>query len=144
MVAAQKAKRRFWINNGRVNAIWQTGYHERYDAAVHGAHPMSLLEMSPEDARSLGVSAGDIVELYNDFGSTRAMAHLEPSIKPGQVFMQFGYENGVQGNVTTSWTDRNIIPYYKGTWADIRRAGKSGAEKTHSGITLKSRLYGAG
>jgi len=29
----------------------------------------------------------------------------------------------VQGDVTTNWTDRNIIPYYKGTWADIRRVG---------------------
>jgi hypothetical protein len=35
--------------------------------------------------------------------------------------MQFGNDNGVQGDVTTNWTDRNIIPYYKGTWASIRR-----------------------
>jgi arsenite oxidase large subunit len=143
VVAAQKAKRRFWINNGRVNDIWQTGYHEQHMADVHGAHPMSLVEMSPDDARSLGVEAGDIVEIYNDFGATRGIAHLEPALKRGQVFMQFGYENGVMGNVTTNWTDRNVIPYYKGAWADIRRAGKSGAEKTQGGVTLKSRLFKA-
>jgi arsenite oxidase large subunit len=27
------------------------------------------------------------------------------------------------GNVTTPWTDRNVIPYYKGTWANLRRVG---------------------
>jgi arsenite oxidase large subunit len=37
--------------------------------------------------------------------------------------MQLRYANGVQGNVTTNWTDRNIIPYYKETWASIRRVG---------------------
>ena len=51
------------------------------------------------------------------------MALLEPHAKPGQTFMQFGYFNGVVGDVVTDWTDRNIIPYYKGTWADVRRVG---------------------
>ncbi|CAA0272481.1 Arsenite oxidase subunit AioA [Klebsiella pneumoniae] len=37
--------------------------------------------------------------------------------------MQFGHFNGVMGNVTTPWTDRNVVPYYKGTWANVRRVG---------------------
>jgi arsenite oxidase large subunit len=98
---------------------------------------MSILEMNPDDARSLGVAAGDIVEVYNDYGSTRAAARIESSIKPGHTFMQFGYDNGVQGDVTTSWTDRNIIPYYKGTWADVRRIG--GNASAPQRISLKSR-----
>lgn len=122
-VAQQRNKRRFWINNGRINEIWQTGYHDRQDPELRGRHPMSLIEINPEDARSLGIASGDIVEVYNDYGSTRAMARIERSIKAGHTFMQFGYDNGVQGDVTTRWTDRNIIPYYKGTWADLRRIG---------------------
>ena len=51
------------------------------------------------------------------------MSHLEPSIKKSQTFMQFGYWNGIAGDVTTPWTDRNVIPYYKGTWASVRRVG---------------------
>jgi len=136
-VEAQKRKRRFWINNGRVNEVWQTGYHERHDPLLRGRHPMSLIEMNPDDARSLGVSAGDLVEIYNDYGVTRAMARIEPSIKSGHTFMQFGYDNGVQGDVTTNWTDRNIIPYYKGTWADIRRIGVDASAPRR--ISLKSR-----
>lgn len=137
IVAAQQRKRRFWINNGRVNEVWQTGYHERHDASLRGRHPMSILEMNPDDARSLGVKAGDIVEVHNDYGATRAMARIEPSIKPGHTFMQFGYDNGVQGDVTTNWTDRNIIPYYKGTWADVRRIGTDASASQR--ISPKSR-----
>jgi len=40
-----------------------------------------------------------------------------------KVFMMFGYDNGVVGDVVTPWTDRNLIPYYKGTWADMRKVG---------------------
>jgi hypothetical protein len=29
-----------------------------------------------------------------------------------------------QGRVfTTSWVDRNVVPYYKGTWGSIKRVG---------------------
>jgi arsenite oxidase large subunit len=28
VVADQKSKHRFWINNSRVNEVWQTGYHD--------------------------------------------------------------------------------------------------------------------
>jgi arsenite oxidase large subunit len=137
-VEDQKAKHTFWINNGRINEVWQTGYHDRYNGEVRGQHPVSLIEMNPDDAQALGVEAGDLVEVYNDFGSTQAMARLEPDIKPGQTFMQYGYDNGVMGDVTTNWTDRNVIPYYKGTWASLRRVGKAqGAHK----ISFKSRRY---
>jgi arsenite oxidase large subunit len=122
-VDAQKKKHRFWINNGRTNHIWQTAYHDRFLPFRRDRFPMSPLEMNPEDARSLGIQSGDIVELHNDFGSAFAMAYLEPDIAKGQTFMMFGYDNGVVGDVVTDWTDRNLIPYYKGTWADIRKVG---------------------
>ena len=123
MVADQKAKHRFWINNGRVNEVWQTGYHDMYYAFVRDRWPMAFVEINPDDAQSLGISSGDVVELFNDYGSTYAMAYLEPTAKKNQAFMQFGYWNGIAGDVVTPWTDRNIIPYYKGTWASIRRVG---------------------
>ena len=76
----QRKKHRFWINNGRTNHIWQTAYHDRLLPFRQDRFPMSPLEMNPEDAKSLGTQSGDIVELHNDFGSTFAMAYLEPDI----------------------------------------------------------------
>jgi arsenite oxidase large subunit len=138
-IADLKAKHKFWINNGRINEVWQTGYHDKYNDFVRGRYPMSIIEMNPQDIAALGVQGGDVVEVYNEYGSTFAMVYPEPDIKTGQTFMQFGYDNGVQGNVTTNWTDRNIIPYYKGTWASIRRVGTIADHKKE--ISFKSRRY---
>ena len=84
---------------------------------------MAYIEINPDDAEELAVGPGDVVEVFNDYGSTYAMVYPNPSIKTNQTFMVFAYFNGIQGDVATPWTDRNIIPYYKGTWANIRRVG---------------------
>ena len=101
---------------------------------------MAPLEISPPDAQELGVANGDIVEVFNDYGSTYAMAYLVPSMKRNQVFMQFGHFNGVQGDVTTEAVDRNVIPYYKGAWANLRKVSSGEYSKT---VSFKSRLYTA-
>ncbi|MBE7470866.1 MAG: arsenate reductase (azurin) large subunit [Anaerolineales bacterium] len=138
-VQAQKDKYKFWVNNGRVNEVWQTAYHNKYMAFVTNRFPMAIVEINPDDAKSLKIASGDLVELYNDYGATNAMAYVEEAIKPGQVFMQFAYPNGVVGDLTTEWADENVVPYYKGTWADIRRIG-SLAEYNQM-VSFKSRRY---
>ena len=55
------------------------------------------------------------------------------------MFMQFGHYNGVQGDVTTEAVDRNVIPYYKGTWADVRRVGT--LEEFKRTVSYKNRHY---
>jgi arsenite oxidase large subunit len=139
MVAEQKAKHKFWINNGRVNEVWQTGYHDQYNDFVRGRWPMAFIELNPNDAKALGINAGDVLEVFNDYGSTYAMAYPESAIKPSQTFMQFGYFNGIAGDVTTPWVDRNVIPYYKGTWASLRRVGS--AEEFKKTVTFKQRRW---
>mgnify|MGYP000129581225 FL=1 len=100
---------------------------------------MAYIELNPEDARGLGIQSGDIVEVRNDYGATYAMAYLEPDIKSNQTFMVFGQPNGIMDNVTTEWTDRNIIPYYKGTWAGIKRVGSMDEYKKT--ISFKRRRF---
>ncbi|WP_426139101.1 arsenate reductase (azurin) large subunit [Pseudomonas sp. DWP3-1-2] len=139
VVEDQKQKYAFWINNGRTNLIWQTAYHDQYLVFRKGRFPMAPVEMNPDDAKKLGVAAGDIVEIANNYGASYAMVYPEPSIKPGQVFMQFGYPNGVQGDMVSEWTDRNVIPYYKGASADIRKIGRN--EEYVRTVSFKSRRY---
>jgi arsenite oxidase large subunit len=129
LVEAQKAKHKFWINNGRSNEIWQTAYHDQYDSHVRGRYPMAYIELNPEDMRELGVSAGDVVEVFNDYGSTHAMAYPVADAKPKQSFMVFGQIKGIAGDVVTEWTDRNVVPYYKGAWASIRRVASINTHK---------------
>jgi arsenite oxidase large subunit len=54
-VQGQKDKYRFWVNNGRINEIWQTGYHDQYNPTMKARWPMAPVEMNPDDARELGV-----------------------------------------------------------------------------------------
>lgn len=138
-VERQKKKYRFWINNGRYNEVWQTAYHDQYNDFVKKRYPMAYIELNQSDAKELGVSAGDIVEVFNDFGATFAMAYPSKDIKPNHTFMMFGYINGIQGDVTTDWTDRNVVPYYKGTWANLRRVGSMDSYKRD--ISFKDRLF---
>ena len=53
--------------------------------------------------------------------------------------MQFAYFNGIAGDVTTPWTDRNVVPYYKGTWASVRRVGN--LEEFKQTVSFKGRRY---
>lgn len=128
-VEAQRAKHKFWINNGRNNEIWQTAYHNQYDSHVRGRYPMAYIELNPDDMREMGATPGDVVEVFNDYGSTHAMAYPVADAKKGQSFMVFGQIKGIAGDVVTEWTDRNVVPYYKGTWASIRRVGSIDAYK---------------
>ncbi|CAN0506479.1 unnamed protein product [Ectocarpus sp. 12 AP-2014] len=139
VIEEQQQNHAFWINNGRTNHIWQSAYHDQHLSFRKGRFPMAPMEIHPEDAQQLGIEAGDIVEVYNNYGTTYAMAYPEPDIKRGQVFMMFGYPNGVQGDTVSEWTDQNIIPYYKGAWADIRKIGKNDAY-TRS-VSFKRRRY---
>ena len=88
----------------------------------------------------MGVGGGNIVEVFNDYGSTYAMAYPTPEIKMNQTFMQFGYLNCIVSDVTTPWTDRNVVPYYKGTWAHLRRVGS--VEEYKRTVSFKNRRYG--
>jgi arsenite oxidase large subunit len=94
-------------------------------------------------AQARAKSAKELVDVTydNDYGSTYAMAYPQPEIKRTQTFMQFGHYNGIMGDVTTPWTDRNVVPYYKGTWANLRRVGSM--EEFKKAITFKDRRYGA-
>jgi arsenite oxidase large subunit len=71
------------------------------------------------------VKSSDLVELYNDYGNVTAMAYVSDAVKPGHTFMLFANPRGVMGSLTTEYTDpTTTIPYYKGTWAAIRKVGE--------------------
>lgn len=138
-VEAQRRKYKFFINNGRTNHIWQTAYHDQHIKFRTERYPMAPIEINPKDAKKLGIQSGDVVEVYNDYGSTFAMAYLEPDMRKDHAFMMFGYFNGNVGDLVTDWTDRNVVPYYKGTWANIRRI--SSMDDYKQKVSFKRRRY---
>ena len=89
----------------------------------------------------LGVSAGDLVELYNGNGATQAMAYPTPTARRDQVFMLFGSPSGAQGNIINPGVNELVLPDYKHCWADIRKV--SDAQESVKGISMKSKEYTA-
>jgi arsenite oxidase large subunit len=138
----QKSRYRFLINNGRTNHVWQSAYLDVDNDLVMDRWPYPFIEMHPDDMAELGIGEGDLVEVFNDAGSTQAMAYPTPTAKRGETFMLFAYPTGVQGNVVNAGTNELVIPNYKQTWGNIRRLSARPGAVAH--VSFKSPEYRAG
>ena len=101
--------------------------------------PYPFIEINPADMVELKVQAGDLVEVWNDDGSTQAMAYPTPTAKPGHTFMLFANPSGVQGNVVNAGTNELMLPNYKQTWANIRKLASAPESVKH--LSFKSQDY---
>jgi arsenite oxidase large subunit len=137
----QKAKFKFLINNGRTNHVWQNAYLDQQNDLIMDRWPYPFIQISPDDMAELGVKEGDLLEIYNDEGSTQAMAYPTPTARKGETFMLFAYPTGVQGNVINDGTNELILPNYKQTWANIRKISDAPEGVKH--LTFKSQEYSA-
>jgi arsenite oxidase large subunit len=127
-VQAQIDKYPFFFTNGRINVSWQTMYMPFQAERV----PLPWLEMHPQDATTVGVEAGDLVEVFNDYGAANALVNVTTSVKQGLVFMQFAHPRGTANLLTTPYVDPiTTIPYYKGSAVGVRRLGAIPAIKEH-------------
>ena len=129
---AESKKFAFLINNGRANQVWQSAYLDQQNDFVMGRWPYPYIQMHPDDMKELSLSAGDLVEVFNDNGATQAMAYPTPTAKRKQTFMLFAFPTGVAGNVVSAGVNELIIPNYKQTWGNIRKIASApeGARQT--------------
>lgn len=135
---AQRERYGFLINNGRKNMVWQNMFYDLRTPFVMERFPAPPIEMNPDDMDALGVEPGDLVEIFNNVGSTQAMVYPVETARRGECFMQFSSPQGQVGNVISEHTNELIIPNYKNVWADIRRIGRApGAD----GISFKALEY---
>lgn len=138
-VAKQVAKYDYWVHTGRVNETWQTAFHTSRLANVRERWPMAPVEINPEDAKKLDLVSGDLVMLYNDYGSVRAVVNVTESVRPKEIFLAFGFPNSPSNDLVTEYVDPDTkIPFYKGTAASIKKLGKSGY--LGSTMTFKKRI----
>ncbi|KAF0134996.1 MAG: aoxB [Methylocystaceae bacterium] len=141
-LADKRAERKKWpflINSGRTNHIWQSAYLDQQNDFVMDRWPYPFIEMNPQDMAELKLEAGDLVEVYNDNGSTQAIAYPTPTAKRRQTFMLFGYPSGVQGNVVSPGVNELLIPNFKQTWGAVRKIAEAPEGVRH--LTFKSMEY---
>ncbi len=59
------------------------------------------IDVSPEDARSLGIADGEIVRVGSRRGAVEAPVRIDASLRPGLVFMTFHFPEQVDVNILT-------------------------------------------
>jgi predicted molibdopterin-dependent oxidoreductase YjgC len=59
------------------------------------------VDVSPEDASSLGVSDGEVVRIASPRGAVTAPVRIDPSLRPGLVFMTMHFPDEVNTNLLT-------------------------------------------
>lgn len=137
----QKDKFKYLINNGRSNLTWQSSFLDQENDFVMDRMPYPYIQISDDDMKELGLAPGDLVEVFNDDGSTQAMAYPTSTARKGETFMLFGSPNGAVGNVINAGVNELVLPNYKQTWANIRKISSAPEGVKH--LTFKSSEYTA-
>jgi arsenite oxidase large subunit len=135
----EKDKWPFLINNGRTNHSWQSAYLDQQNEFVVDRIPYPFIQMNPDDMAELKLSEGDLVEIYNENGSTQAMVYPTATAKRKETFMLFAQPNGPQGNVVSKGVNELILPNYKQTWGAIRKISSKPGNVAH--LSFKSQEY---
>jgi arsenite oxidase large subunit len=135
----EKDKWPFLINNGRTNHSWQSAYLDQQNEFVVDRWPYPFIQMNPDDMTELSLGEGDLVEVYNENGSTQAIVYPTATAKRKETFMLFAQPNGPQGNVVSKGVNELIIPNYKQTWGAIRKISNMPGNVAH--LSFKSQEY---
>jgi formate dehydrogenase major subunit len=83
-----------------------------------------VLDVSPEEAAAIGVSEGDRVRITSRRGSIEAPVRLDPSLRPGLVFMSVHFPDDTDVNVLTidAWDPKSGTAEFKATAVRVEPA----------------------
>ena len=81
------------------------------------------IDVSPEDAASLGVAEGDRVRVTSRRGSVEVPVHVDPGLRPGLTFMTLHFPDEAQTNLLTvdAWDPKSGTSEFKATAVRIER-----------------------
>lgn len=97
----------FWLSTGRVLEHWHTGTMTRRVPELYRAVPNAVCYMHPEDAKSLSVRRGDIIEVKSRRGLIHSRVETRGRNRPprGLVFIPFFDASQLVNKVTLDATD---------------------------------------
>ena len=101
--------------------------------------PYPFIQMNLQDMTELNVKQGDLVEVYNDNGSTQAIAYPTSTAKRKQTFMLLANPNGVQGNVVSPGVNEFDYSKLQTDLGAIRKIAD--APEAVKSISFKSQEY---
>ncbi len=71
---------------------------------MRNAEPVATVEIHQVDASARGISAGDVVEVFNSLGSLQLIADVSEKVPPGTVAVPFGRLGTASGDGANSLT----------------------------------------
>ncbi len=75
------------LNTGRIRDQWHTMTRTGLANQLGGHKPEPYVQINPQDARCFDLQQGDIAELHNTWGSSKARVEISSHMNPGQLFM---------------------------------------------------------
>ena len=104
----------FVLTTGRQLEHWHTGQMTRRSDALDALEPEAVCEMSPRDARRLGLAAGARVRIATRRGAVATVLRVTDRTPDGVVFMPFGYAEAAANLLTNPALDPfGKIPEFK-------------------------------
>ncbi|ARM77054.1 molybdopterin dinucleotide binding domain-containing protein [Acidianus manzaensis] len=127
----EQQKYKYWVNNGRWNIIFQSGWIDYQIPEIRNRVPYGIVMMNSQDASNEGLQNGDIIEMYNDFGSNTGVVWISNTVPPGQLFVAMAFEVKPGANQLTTptvdpVTDNQMV---KWTWVNIKKVGTLSQEE---------------
>jgi len=112
----------FILTTGRVLFHFHTGTMTRRVGGLNQIYPEALVEISPSDATSLGVSSEDMVEVASRRGRVKAKVKVTDRSPAGVVFMNFHFAESAANILTNDALDPIAkIPELKVAAVKIRK-----------------------
>ncbi len=100
----------FILVTGRLAHHYHTGTMTRRSWALEREAPAALLEMHPEDAKSIGVKDMWRVSVRSPYGSVKVLVHVTESISRGHVFLPFHFVESAANELTSH---KHLDPFVK-------------------------------
>jgi predicted molibdopterin-dependent oxidoreductase YjgC len=97
----------------------------------HYATPIrrpETINLSPEDARRLGVAEGDAASVSSRRGTVQAPVHIDETLRPGLAFMTLHFPEQVATNVLTldAWDPKSGTAEFKATAVRVDKVAPAG------------------
>lgn len=95
----------FYLNTGRSLYHYHTGTMTRKSPGLNELMGQELVEMNPEDAKSLSIEDGDTVRVISRRGEIEVKAKLTDKSAKGEVFMTFHFAETPANRLTNPAVD---------------------------------------
>jgi predicted molibdopterin-dependent oxidoreductase YjgC len=130
----------FILTTGRRITHYHTGTMTRRSPLLEQIAPEELIELNPEDAGELGVSAGDYIKVSTRQGSVVAKAWVTGRVPPKVVFGTFHFWEAACNEETNA---ENLdphcgVPEYK---ISAARVTKSSPAEAQASVEAKRKFY---